>query len=177
MSGLVGELAETYGTESFDPHVTLLSLFETTEDGRREVERKLSAIAQQTPSFRMDLETTPSTGKSFFQCVYLLCQASGELSALHEAVKASLKETAGVVLKLANPRYMPHLSLLYSGVGEEGKGEARAMAGAKIKSALGDGAEAISVGVDSFDLYETPMGREDNTTKHWRRVSEFALAE
>ncbi|QDZ18512.1 RNA ligase/cyclic nucleotide phosphodiesterase [Chloropicon primus] len=176
---IIGELAGKYETESFEPHVTLLSVFELQQEDLKSVEDSLSELARGTSPFEITLGSVVS-GASFFQCVFLLCPVDGapnaDLVQLHQSVRKVLEGNEAVKVSLANPNYMPHLSLLYSGVQGEEKEGAKGQASAMLRERLpAEGGSSLSFGVRSFELYETPMGTGDNSTKSWRRVASFDL--
>ena len=76
-----------------------------------------------------------------------------------------------VLLRLANPNYMPHLSLLYSGVEGEEKIGARTKADALLVKE-----KAFKFEVSSFELWETPMKEGSLSTKEWTCVADFPLS-
>ena len=89
-----------------------------------------------------------------------------------EVVTLLTDRHAFLQVSLANPKYMPHLSLLYSGISEEEKREARLEARRKLGNESSEGSiRRLSVG--SFELYETPMVAGNNSTKSWKRVAQF----
>lgn len=75
------------------------------------------------------------------------------------------------------PPYMPHLSLLYADVEEEGR---KTAAKASISRLMGEGADYGTLlpdntfSVDSLALWYTPV--EDHSLDSWREVACFNLA-
>ena len=89
-----------------------------------------------------------------------------ELMHLRKSVEEELSKCCE--LKLSNPKYMPHLSLLYADMTEREKEEALKFP-ASFTSLLDDSLFEVT----SIDIYSTPLS--DRSTKSWKCVAEIPL--
>jgi 2'-5' RNA ligase len=180
VGSVIGELANRFGTECFEPHVTLLSMFEARDEHLPEVLSELERVAKNFKPFRVPLQKKVTSGERFFQCVYVLCEKPPALVGLHDAVKTSLvgltSSHVQLHLHLANPTYMPHLSLVYGDLSAEQKKTASQHAEEAMHMQDNHGSLWSPQGmeIESFDVYLTPMA-EDHSTKDWSRVAEMKL--
>jgi hypothetical protein len=152
----------------FDPHVTLLGGINRSKDDVLEITRNL---ASQMRSFPIALDRVAS-GNIFHQCIYILCSCTPELVAAGAAARS--------VFAMDTPPYMPHLSLVYSEVGEAARA---AIASEEQGRLFGDaeGRSATSKEIltereflaDCIAVWYTPV--EDKSLESWHAVAVFPL--
>ena len=159
---LIASLADEHGTRAFAPHVTLGSFVATEAQAGAVAVEVARAIG---PGLALEADRVAS-GDLFFQCVYVLMRESDALLGAHEEMTRALA-ARGLAPKLANPKYMPHLSLLYSDMGAD----ARAAVAARLNAE--DGAAAPGFGAGQLQLWSTTPG--DKLMDSWRRVLAYDL--
>lgn len=191
--------AAKHGTATFEPHVTLLGDLRCGGgkggkegegcDADAQARAVAEAFARRTRPFRVSLLGV-ATGSTVYQCVFLQCANEGALPAAHARMRAICAEqgvpVGGEAEAVAEggapppppppPPYMPHLSLLYSDVGAEGRASAAAEATGRLYGPDSDYRTLLAD--DGFDartvsLWRTPPG--DATLATWRRVAELPL--
>jgi 2'-5' RNA ligase len=174
--------AAKHGSDTFEPHVTLLGDLRCAA-GDAPARSAAELFARRTKPFRVSLLGV-ATGPTFHQCVFLQCANEGALSAAHARMRAICAEQgvplgeAGAATDAPPPpaAYAPHLSLLYSGVGEAERAAAAAEATARLYGPESDYGTLLAD--DGFDartvsLWHTPL--DSGGAAAWRLVAELPL--
>jgi 2'-5' RNA ligase len=170
--------AAKHGTATFEPHVTLLGDLRCSE-GDAQARSAAEAFARRTKPFRVSLLGV-ATGATVYQCVFLQCANEGALPAANARMRAICAEMGIPQGEAAaapqSHAFMPHLSLLYSGVDAQGRAVAAAEATARLYGPDSDYRTLLAD--DGFDartvsLWHTPP--DDPTLESWRLVAELPL--
>lgn len=175
----VSSLSERFGCTPFEPHVTVIGAFGSGEGlDELEVVRRMEQLAATTRPYEVKVKELTS-GKLFFQCVYLKMVPTPEVLGLHRKAVEIMGMDADVAA------YLPHLSLIYGDLTEEQQEEAKALARASFPSlipAATNGSLAAesdrpsatpSFHVSSLALYRTDP--TDFSMKTWEKLTEFPL--
>jgi 2'-5' RNA ligase len=148
LAGWIRRLAERYGTDSFPPHVTLLSALEgPAPDLLATAER---AAADLSP-FTMQLDGL-SGRDEHFRCVFVPAVATGPLRAAHGVVARAFG-------RAPEPSFLPHLSLVY--------GTLRPAHKAGLAREIGTGADA------RFEARRLHLWSTDGAVRDWREAGVF----
>jgi 2'-5' RNA ligase len=147
----IKRLAAHHGATTYAPHVTLVPNIESDEAGAEEA--LASAVTATTP---IDL-TFASVGheQTYFRALYLVPQPSERLVALHHVIRH--------LWSFGPMQFQPHLSLLYSDVGEQHKGPLIDETGAWLP---------LTVRFDAIELWAATARVSD-----WHRVARVPLTE
>jgi len=146
---IINQLSDKYEAPKFEPHVTLISRLELSEN---ELLSKISELADILRPFEINL-TTAEYLDEYFRCVFILAEKTNII------MKANM-EARKIFGRLHDPPYMPHLSLLYGDFDEKTK--------KKIIEELGDVSGSFEV--NSIFLFST-----EGEVKDWYKVKEFPL--
>jgi len=164
--GVIKDLAADYDAYTFEPHVTVLAGIGGPQEAvLAAVEQASKQLAPTDYRF-----SQVKSGTFYFQCVFLLVQASAEVHRAHQVTKSALLKQ-GVALHLPNPEYMPHLSLLYADLDEDVK--------LGIAEKLGHGSEGEQLLAEGFQAMSLVVLRTDPSDKQmtsWEQIAEFPLS-
>jgi 2'-5' RNA ligase len=105
----IDRLAAEHDAPRFQPHVTMVTTFDSDEDA---AVHTLKSLVANVPPFDVTFSTLGHE-EAYFRALYLLAEPSAQLTALHQAGQRAWA--------LAPSPYRPHLSLLYSDLTEEQK--------------------------------------------------------
>jgi 2'-5' RNA ligase len=151
LNNLISCLSRKYNTPRFEPHVTLLG---EVLGSQNDIVLKTAQLASVIRSFRMELDEVKYVNE-YFRCVFIKAQETDEvMTANQKARKIFVRET--------DPKYMPHLSLMYSDFSPQAKEKIITEIGKQIK---------IGFDVTCIHLFFT-----NGEVKDWYRVKEFSLA-
>ncbi|MBV9094915.1 MAG: 2'-5' RNA ligase family protein [Streptosporangiaceae bacterium] len=150
VAAVIDRLAAEQGGPRFAPHVTVAA---GSEAGEHEATRALTSLVADLPPFDVSFSGF-GYEQEYFRALYLRAEPSAQLGALREA---ALRAWA-----LPQAPYLPHLSLLYSGVGTERK-----------RAILGDVGITLPLTLlfDAVELWADP----GQGVSGWRRVARVPL--
>lgn len=151
LDGLIGDFAQSYSdAPDFEPHVTLLSGIEMDEAA---VEARLRDLVRDHNPFGVEFGDV-SCSTTTHQCVFLLVAPSVTL--------LRFRRTASELFDREERMYVPHLSLVYSGMNMEDR----------VRLARSIDAESLpdDVQVDTVKVVDTGGSVPD-----WRTVSTHPL--
>lgn len=144
----LSKLSKTYNTPYFEPHVTLIWM----NCSKKEAIQKTAKLASTIKPYTIELENTDYLDK-YYQSLFVKVRKTPEvLDANLHARKIFGQET--------NPKYMPHLSLIYGNFSEERKT-------AIIKK--------IAKPSGSFLVQEIQLFSIAGEVKDWHRIKVFHL--
>ena len=150
LNSLILKLSRKYSTSYFKPHVTLIGSLTGSEKG---IIAKTVQLASLIHPLRIELDRVEYLNK-YFRCLFIKVKETDELmEANQKARKMFGRET--------DPKYMPHLSLMYGNLPPQTKEEIIAEIGKEI---------SVSFDVNSIHLFSTNGEPED-----WYKVKEFML--
>ena len=150
LNTLISQLSKKYNAPYFEPHITLIGEVLGSED---EVISKTTRLASVVHPYRIELVQVGYLNK-YFRCLFLRAKETGEvMRANQEARKIFNRET--------DPKYMPHLSLMYGDFPPKTKEEIIAGIGREISA--------------SFDINSIHLFSTNGEPKDWYRVKEFHL--
>lgn len=151
-ASIISKLSIKYSSPKFEPHVTLFSSIELTEE---EILGKTQELSHLINSYTMHL-TTVGYEDYYFRALFVKAEKTPDVL----EVNRKAKEIFGIQ---ANQEYMPHLSLLYGNFPEVIKKEIIQEIGTDFTSTFE---------VKSIHLFEA---NENLDTSLWHRVKEFSL--
>lgn len=154
IGALIAELSSNHGSVMFEPHVTLLGYTQGTEP---EVLKKTELLSKSISPMRCEFDGIAHSG-DYLRAIYVNIKVSEALR--HARSKAS------EIFGIEGSDFKPHLSLIYSEMGETER--AKAIAG--IDSSLFEGLKGFDV--DCLYLY-----RRRWTGKEWMRVASFRISD
>lgn len=150
LNTLISQLSRKYNTPDFEPHVTLIGEVLGSAD---EIVSKTAQFATVVQSYRIGVGRVEYLNE-YFRCLFLRAKETDEvMRANQEAREIFSQET--------DPRYMPHLSLMYGDFPPQTKEEIIAEIGKEI---------SVGFDVESIHLFST-----NGEPKDWYRVKEFSL--
>jgi len=148
LSDLISKLSSRLHTPVFEPHLTLIGEVEGEEKG---IIQKTEELASAIRPFEITL-TRIGYLDHFFRCLFIRAEESGNLLKANEKAK----EIFG---RMDDPKYMPHLSLVYGNLTEEKKKDVIAETGENF---------GISFVAGSIHLVKTT-----GETTDWKKIKEF----
>ena len=148
---LMRELAKDYYTPVFEPHVTLIG---GLLDPEGEILSKTSRLAGLLRPFNVRLGGVAHLD-GFFTCLFIRAEETQELLAAHS-------EARSVFGRWQDPRFMPHLSLMYGNLSRDIR--------IRIISQIGSELNA------SFEATGLHLFRTSGPVEGWGRIHEFCLA-
>ncbi|CAF2069751.1 unnamed protein product [Brassica oleracea var. botrytis] len=150
---LMEALRSEFSGPRFDPHVTVVGATSlTAEEAKKMFESACDGLKAYTATV-----DRVSTGTFFYQCVFLLLKSTPEVMKAGEHCKNHFK------CSTTTP-YMPHLSLLYAELDEEGKKKAQEKA-----YTLDNSLDGLSFRLNRLALCKTDT--EDKTLESWEKVA------
>ncbi|CAN6913086.1 unnamed protein product [Brassica oleracea] len=150
---LMEALRSEFSGPRFDPHVTVVGATSlTAEEAKKMFESACDGLKAYTATV-----DRVSTGTFFYQCVFLLLKSAPEVMKAGEHCKNHFK------CSTTTP-YMPHLSLLYAELDEEGKKKAQEKA-----YTLDNSLDGLSFRLNRLALCKTDT--EDKTLESWEKVA------
>lgn len=111
---IIKTTASSLDTFCFTPHITLVAAIMTSE---QDVVERTKILATKIAPYEFEFDTV-SQRSAYFQCVY------AKLKRTDEVVKANQIARQVFTEKQTEPKYMPHLSLVYGDFPEEEKQDA-----------------------------------------------------
>ncbi|HLD39597.1 MAG TPA: 2'-5' RNA ligase family protein [Candidatus Nanoarchaeia archaeon] len=150
LNSIISQLSRRHNAQYFEPHVTLMGEILGTEDELVSKTAKLSSLIQKYEIDLGKVEFLPE----YFKCLFLRARESDKVMLANEV-------TRKVFGREHDPKYMPHLSLLYGDFSPTIKEEMIAKIGNDI---------SIKFDVNSIHLFST-----NGEPKDWYRVKEFSL--
>ncbi|KAL0873825.1 hypothetical protein Bca101_023530 [Brassica carinata] len=139
---LMEALRSEFSGPRFDPHVTVVGATSLTAD---EAKKMFEETCDGLKAYTATVDRI-TTGTFFYQCVFLLLKSTPE------------------VMKAGEHSYMPHLSLLYAELDEEGKKKAQEKA-----YVLDNSLDGLSFRLNRLVLCKTDT--EDKTLESWEKVA------
>ncbi len=152
LSGLITTLSKTYSTPRFEPHVTLLGDIFLTEE---EVLSRASQLTRLVKPFTVKLKKVDYLNE-YFRCLFVRAEETDELS------RANLYARE-IFNRQRDPKFMPHLSLMYGDFPTEEKRQIVAKMGNPFNSQFD---------VKSIHLY---LASSRDPIKDWKILKEFPL--
>jgi 2'-5' RNA ligase len=150
LSDLISQLSKKYSAPYFEPHITILHSLAMPEE---EMIKKTSELAIRIHPFRIELTTTDYLDE-YFRCFFVRAGKTVEL------INANLKARE-IFNRKSDPKYMPHLSLLYGNFPS------------KIKEEI---IEEIGREFDeSFEIKSIHLFSSEEDIGKWHRIKEFYL--
>jgi hypothetical protein len=150
LAALLLRLAARLGTPPFAPHVTLLAGLGEPED---RVLATVRSLAPWTRPFEVRLVAVEGRDEPF-RCLFARAEASAPLLAAHAAAARAFSREP-------DPRYLPHLSLVYGTL----------PAGAKSDLA----AEVAVEAAESFEAARVHVWRTEGPVGDWREIGAYRL--
>ena len=150
LSKTISQLSIQYTAPLFPPHMTLIG---DIYDGEKEMIAQTQQLASRIRAFQVTL-TTVDYLDVYFRCLFLRAE---ETPALLEANRVA----RDIFHREQEPRFMPHLSLLYGNFDVETKKQIIQAIGREFRRTFP---------VTALHLYSTT-----GETKEWYRVQEFEL--
>lgn len=150
LSGLITRLSTAYATLQFEPHVTLLGGLIGPEE---EIEAKTLHLSTLIRACTITLVRAEYINE-FFRCLFLRAEDTDELLTAHLKARK-------IFNRMEEPRYMPHLSLMYGDLPAEIKEEIIRDIGKEWHT--------------SFDVKSIHLFSTEGEPKEWHRAKEFAL--
>ncbi|KAH7286441.1 hypothetical protein KP509_32G007300 [Ceratopteris richardii] len=161
----MAHLRSLFDGPAFEPHVTVLGV------GNRKVSLRQASLSLQSACRALApytcCLTRPSSGNTFYQCVYMLVDPSDKVVHANKVVQSIFE--AEQLVDGPKSDYMPHLSLLYANLTEEHKKTAKVLVEEKYGSQLCN----TEFHVSSLCLYSTDTS--DKELVSWKKVAEFPL--
>ncbi len=147
---LTSRLSSQYSAPDFEPHVTLIGKVLGSEE---EIISKTALLASAVQPYRIELGRVEYLDE-YFRCLFIRVRDTDEV------MKADL-EARKIFGRQNDPKYMPHLSLMYGNCPPETK-----------KQIIVEIGEEFKLGFDakSIHLFSTNVEPKD-----WYRVREFSL--
>jgi len=144
-----------YQAPSFEPHLTLLGRLLGPE---MEIISKTQKFASRIRPFNISLDTLGDLDGDYFRCVFVRAKKTEELM--------SANSIAGQIFdRGSDPKYMPHMSLIYGCFLPEVRKRIIATA-----NQLDPRIASYFYRVDRLSLFLT-----DGTVNKWRKVKDFLL--
>lgn len=150
LATLISRLSQEYSTPNFIPHVTLLG---EIMGSREEILSSTSRLATLIPPYEINL-TVLAYLKEYFKSLFIKVEETTDV------MNANLKARK-IFNRQPDPKYMPHLSLMYGDFSRRTKEE--------IIVRIGEGFK-ISFKARSIHLFST-----NGEPRDWYRVKEFTL--
>ena len=150
LNDLILQLSRKYDTPYFEPHVTLIGEILGSKSG---VISKTAKLASAVPPYRIELGDATYLDK-YFQCLLIRAKETAEV------MKANSKARE-IFSRINDPKYTPHLSLMYGKFPPEKKEKIIAEIGNKFR---------LSFDSDRIHLFYT-----EGKPKDWCRIREFSL--
>jgi len=147
---IIDKFSRSLKTPEFEPHITLISSIETSEELL--VEKVGNWVKDQKP-VKIEL-TEVGVSTTFFQCVFLRVKPTVELLKAYMAVNQRLK-------KAESGFYMPHMSLVYGDIDVDLRFSVARKIGLKTKRFVADRVAIIKIKALSPDK--------------WVKIAEFKL--
>jgi 2'-5' RNA ligase len=150
LNNLISELSRKYNTPHFEPHVTLIGEVLGSEE---EIVLKTAQLTSVVRPYRIELGRVEYLNE-YFRCLFLRVRET------HEVMRAN-QISRKIFGRETDPKYMPHLSLMYGDFAPQIKEEIIAKIGKEI---------FVGFDVESIHLFST-----NGEPKDWYRVKEFSL--
>ncbi|MBI2543161.1 MAG: 2'-5' RNA ligase family protein [Candidatus Aenigmarchaeota archaeon] len=150
LSGIISELSSKYSAPKFEPHVTLLGELLESEDV---VLSKTEQLSKTIKPFSIKLALVDYLDQ-YFRCLFLRAEETNYLTDANNNARELFN-------RQQDPKFMPHLSLMYGDFPTRLKDE--------IIRQLGKEFNVI------FDVKSIHLVSTNNETKEWHRVKEFVL--
>jgi 2'-5' RNA ligase len=150
LSKTISQLSHQYATPVFPPHVTLIG---NLLGGEKELSSQTQQLAARIRAFEISL-TTIDFLDEYFRCLFLRAAETPPLLEAHQMARALFHREQ-------EPRFMPHLSLLYGHFDAETKQQ--------IIQAIGRGFRK-TFSATALHLFSTT-----GEPKDWYRVQEFEM--
>lgn len=147
---LMRELAKDYSTPVFEPHVTLIG---GLLDPEGEMLSKMSRLARLLRPFSVRLGGVAHLD-GFFTCLFIRVEETQELLAAN-------REAREIFDRSHDPKFVPHLSLMYGNLSRDIK--------TRIISQIGSEFHM------SFEARSLHPFRTSGPVESWRRIHEFRL--
>jgi len=151
LAATIGSLGEKYSTPIFTPHITIASEISV---GINKAKIETLNLSNNTEQFTVGLDFL-GIGDDYFHCVFVNVKPNTFLASL--VVKSYL-----LFDQTRQPRFSPHLSIMYGNLNVETKRKAVLSAGSIQEAFL----------VTHLYLYETPRDVGD-----WKYIEKFPLVE
>jgi 2'-5' RNA ligase len=150
---LIQDLARTYGTPIFEPHLTMLGGLEGEE---MEILIQTARLARALKPFALKL-THADYLAEHFRSLFVRAEPSPDLLHARRLAEQAFNKTAA-------DAFMPHLSLMYGDISENRKEAIIKDIGREFK---------VECTIDRLELYRIDGVHPDE----WRRVKTFAFGE
>ena len=150
LAQVIAELARRYGTQAFEPHVTLLGGLALPE---REVLARARRLAPRLSALPVPL-TTLDGSDEYFRCLFLRVEETEELLTAHALASEAFGCAPGAPLK-------PHLSLLYGRLTSDAR-----------RTVL---AELAGRPPESFVAHRLQVVRTEGAPAEWRPLAAHTL--
>jgi len=148
LAEIISHLSKEYNTPQFEPHITLIGEIEGSE---QEIMSKTKQLLSATNQFPINL-TQVDYLNQYFRCLFL---RADETVGLMDANKRARE----IFSRQYDPKFMPHLSLMYGDFTLELKEQIIRETGRNFN---------INFNVPSVHLFST-----NGEPKDWYRVTEF----
>ncbi len=146
----ISQLSRKYSTPKFEPHITLIG---EVDDIEEELVSKTGQLASISNPFTVKL-TYVDYLDQYFRCIFLRVEETDDLMMANNKAR----ETFG---RQQDPKFMPHLSLMYGNFSSELKQQVIVEIGRNFN---------LSFDINSVHLFST-----DGEPKDWYRVREFSF--
>jgi 2'-5' RNA ligase len=150
LNTLISKLSKNYNTPYFEPHVTLISKVLGSDN---EIIQRTSQLSSLVRKYRIELNRVEYLDE-YFRCLFLRLRETNE-------VMGANREAREIFGRKTDPKYMPHLSLMYGDFPPDKKREIIAEIGNEIQ---------LTFDVESIHLFST-----NNEPNDWYRIKEFSL--
>jgi hypothetical protein len=163
--------AASYTSPRFLPHVTLLPDIKMTSDKVIETTREMVLEWRSDEHVREGWRASfqkIKKGKSFFQCVFILCEMDPTVMQAATIARRVFK-----MERLLGP-YMPHLSLIYADMTEQEKDDAVTSSELRLLVASNEAKRKFKVegfSSEKVSIWYTPT--EDKTLESWCWIADI----
>ena len=110
LSAVISQLSQQHSTPYFEPHITLLGDLTLLEE---EMLSRTSQLADLITPFKLKL-TTVSYLQEYFRCLFIKVEESQEIIEANQKARTLFH-------RAHDPKFMPHLSLMYGDFSPEKK--------------------------------------------------------
>jgi 2'-5' RNA ligase len=150
LTDLIFQLSEKYSAPYFEPHVTLLHNLVMPE---KEIIAKVSQLAVVIHPFEIKL-TKADYLEQYFRCLFIRVKETKEV------IDANIKAKEAFV-RQSDPKFMPHLSLLYGNFLPKIKEEIIGEIGREFN--------------EGFEVKSIHLFSSEEDISQWHRIKEFYL--
>lgn len=150
LKDLIYYLSEKYSSPKFDPHVTLMGRVVGFED---DIIYRTSQLAAAIKPYKIEFSKVEYLDQ-YFRCLFTRVNETDDVMGANYAARE-------IFARMADPKYMPHLSLLYGNFTSIIKEEIIAEIGKRLDL--------------FFEARDIHLFSTDSEPRDWHRIKEFAL--